>query len=107
MRPETEAKVIIALVISLIAFGCGLGAGIIMGLSQNNTLNATNINITQRVPVLPQITRNVNIPAEPQNITDQDNIDPEPVYVENIEPDDNNVTQRQRNNATQRLLNQS
>ncbi|MGB9837658.1 hypothetical protein [Methanothermobacter sp.] len=45
MRPETEAKIIVSFLISLIAFGCGSGLGIVIGLSNDN-ITAMNINDT-------------------------------------------------------------
>jgi len=36
MRPETEAKIMVALLISLIAFGCGSCLGIILAISPEN-----------------------------------------------------------------------
>ena len=106
MKPETEAKAIIALIISLIAFGCGSGAGIMMGLSQNDTLNATNINNTQEAWELPQIqtTKNVNTPAKPQTTTDQDNSNSESVYIEDREVRGNSTTQKPGNNTTEQNL---
>lgn len=82
MKPETEAKAIIALIISLIAFGCGSGAGIVMGLSQNDTPNTTKVNNTQEMPQI-QSTKNVNTHTEPQITTNPDNTNSESVYIEN------------------------
>lgn len=45
MRPETEAKIIVSFLISLIAFGCGSGLGIVIGLSNDN-ITAVDINDT-------------------------------------------------------------
>ena len=82
MKPETEAKAIIALIISLIAFGCGSGAGIVMGLSQNDTPNTTKVNNTQEMPQI-QSTKNVNTHTEPQITTTPDNTNSESIYIEN------------------------
>ncbi len=68
MNPETEAKAIIALIISLIAFGFGSGAGIVMAL-QNDTLNSTQISNTKDIPQIPS-TKNVNIQTTPQTNSD-------------------------------------
>ncbi|MCQ8904301.1 MAG: hypothetical protein NQU45_01085 [Methanothermobacter sp.] len=54
MRPETEAKIIVSFLISLIAFGCGSGLGIAIGLSGgditsvgiNNTSSNDNVQLT-------------------------------------------------------------
>jgi len=45
MRPETEAKIIVSFLISLIAFGCGSGLGIVIGLSSDN-ITTMDINDT-------------------------------------------------------------
>jgi hypothetical protein len=47
MRPETEGKIIVGLIISLIAFGCGSGVGIVIGISQNDTNSPFSLNYTQ------------------------------------------------------------
>jgi len=103
MKPETEAKAIIALIISLIAFGCGLGVGIVMVLSQNDALNTTKINNTSEAQEFPQIqiTKNMNTPAESQTTTSQDNTNSESVYIENREPSGNNTTQEPENNTNE------
>ncbi len=51
MRPETEAKIMIALLISLIAFGCGSCLGIILGLSPANTTPNLTLNNTMQIPL--------------------------------------------------------
>lgn len=48
MNPETEGKILVTLIISLIAFGCGSGVGIVLGISQNNSLSPTKLNISQQ-----------------------------------------------------------
>lgn len=79
MKPETEAKAIIALIISLIAFGCGSGAGIVMGFNQNDTSIIKN-NTTPEMPQI-QTTQNTDITqTQPQtNTTSNTN---EEVYEE-------------------------
>lgn len=101
MKPETEAKAIIALIISLIAFGCGSGAGIVMGLSQNDIPNATNVNNTQEMPQI-QTTKNVNPHTEQQTPTTPDNTNSESVYIENKGNSNSNinVTTKPNNNET-------
>jgi hypothetical protein len=47
MRPETEGKIIVGLIISLIAFGCGSGVGIVIGISQNDTNSPFSLNYSQ------------------------------------------------------------
>ncbi|MGZ7070582.1 MAG: hypothetical protein ACXVHS_09820 [Methanobacterium sp.] len=78
MRPETEAKALIALIISLIAFGCGSGAGIVMGLSQNDTSNTTKVNNSTEMPQI-QSTKNVNTHTEPQTTSNPDNTNLQPI----------------------------
>ncbi|MDI6702500.1 hypothetical protein [Methanothermobacter wolfeii] len=39
MRPETEARIIVGFLISLIAFGCGSGLGIAIGLSNGTVMD--------------------------------------------------------------------
>jgi hypothetical protein len=89
MKPETEAKAIIALIISLIAFGCGSGAGIVMGLSQNDTPNTTKVNNTQELPPI-QTTKNVNPSTEQQATSNPNNTNSESVYIENNKNNSNN-----------------
>jgi hypothetical protein len=68
MKPETEAKAIVALIISLIAFGCGSGAGIVMGFNQNDTSIIKN-NTTPEMPQI-QTTQNTDITqTQPQTNT--------------------------------------
>ena len=87
MKPETEAKAIIALIISLIAFGFGSGAGIVMALNQNDTTNSTQISNNQDIPQIPS-TKNVNIQTTPQ--TNSDYTGPESTYTNNGGSDTNN-----------------
>lgn len=82
MKPETEAKAIVALIISLIAFGCGSGAGIVMGLSANDMSNITKVNSTPEIPQI-QTTKNVNIETQPPNTTSTNEGSSESVYIEN------------------------
>jgi hypothetical protein len=82
MKPETEAKAIIAFIIALIAFGCGSGAGIVMGLSQNDASNTTKVNNTQELPQI-QNTKNVNINTEPQPTSNPDNSNSDSIYIQN------------------------
>ncbi len=89
MRPETEAKAIIALIISLVAFGCGSGAGIVMGLSQNDLSNTTKVNNTQELPQV-QTTKNVN-PNTETPATNQDNSNSESVYIDNNQINSNST----------------
>ncbi len=81
MGPETEAKALIALIIALIAFGCGSGAGIVMGLSQNGTSNTTKVDTTKEIPQI-QNTKNVNTHTEQQVVSTPQNTN-QPVNVNN------------------------
>lgn len=101
MKPETEAKAIIALIISLIAFGCGSGAGIVMGLSQNDVPNTTKVNNTQELPPI-QSTKNVNTHSQPQT-TNSDNSNSESVYIDNNQASSNSTskTTTTKKNETQ------
>lgn len=92
MKPETEAKAIIALIISLIAFGCGSGAGIVMGLTQNNIPNSTKVNNSSDLPPI-QSTKNVNTHTEPQISSNQDDTSSQSVYVQNKSSNGNNNNQ--------------
>ncbi len=47
MRPETEGKIMVVLIISLIGFGCGSGMGIVIGISQNDSSSPFSLNYTQ------------------------------------------------------------
>lgn len=82
MKPETEAKAIIGLIISLIAFGFGSGAGIVMGLSQNDTPNMTQVINSSELPQIPT-TKNVDIQTQPQNTSNSEDTTSETVYVDN------------------------
>jgi hypothetical protein len=91
MRPETEAKAIIALIISLIAFGFGSGAGIVMGFNQNDTSIIKN----KTTPEMPQIqtTQNTDITQTQPQINTTSNTNEE-VYEEpnNNQQDTNSNT---------------
>ncbi len=95
MKPETEAKAIIALIISLIAFGCGSGAGIVMGINQNDTSIIQN-NTTPEMPQI-QTTQNTDITqTQPQTNSNSASNTNEEVYIDNsdnTEPDTNSNTE--------------
>lgn len=94
MKPETEAKALIGLIISLIAFGCGSGAGIVMGLSQNDIPNSTKVQNATDMPQI-QTTKNVNIQSQPQTQPKNNtNNSKETVYVEKKETNTNNITNK-------------
>ncbi len=56
MRPKVKGKIAVALIISLIAFGFGTAAELIVGINSNSTL--PNFNLTQqgKFPSLPYST---------------------------------------------------
>ncbi len=98
MKPETEAKAIIALIISLIAFGCGSGAGIVMGLSPNDTQNTSKVNTSQEMPPI-QSTKNVDTNTQVQTNSNQEETSSQPTYVPNNQKKSNG-TSNQNNNDT-------
>ncbi|HOQ20757.1 MAG TPA: hypothetical protein PLE91_06740, partial [Methanothermobacter sp.] len=73
-RPETEAKIMVALLISLIAFGCGSCLGIILAISPENittetTLNNTSLHVPNPIENTPNqinetVTSNMTNPNE-------------------------------------------
>ncbi|MBI5680813.1 MAG: hypothetical protein HZC47_07975 [Methanobacterium sp.] len=99
MKPETEAKAIVALIISLIAFGCGSGAGIVMGLSTNDMNNLTKVNTSQEMPQI-QTTKNVNIETQPQTTPNTDQGSSQTVYIENKNNGGNTNTTPSGNGTT-------
>jgi len=61
MRPETEAKIMVALLISLIAFGCGSCLGIILAISPENiTPETAHNNASLEAPNPTQTSNQVN-----------------------------------------------
>ncbi|MGC9516350.1 MAG: hypothetical protein ACP5C3_01470 [Methanomicrobiales archaeon] len=83
MRPETEGKIMVAFIISLIAFSCGSGVGIVIGLSQNDSSSPFSLNFTEDkdpnlTPISPNQVTTDNKPANPSNGGNY-----QEVYVEN------------------------
>ncbi len=70
MRAELKAKAVVALVISLIAFGCGTGTSILTGLVANDHNYSTfNINTSSELPVIYNVkntTKNTSTPSTVQ-----------------------------------------
>jgi len=100
MRPETEGKIMVAFVISLIAFSCGSGVGIVIGLSQNDSSSPFSLNFTEdKNPDLPPITPNQvtteNTQSEPSSGGNY-----QEVYVENPKKPTNNNNNNQPNPET-------
>ena len=79
MRPKVKGKIVVAMIISMIAFGFGTAAEMIVGLNTNSTL--PNFNLTQqgKFPSLPYSTPN-NITTTQNNA--QYTPPTEQVYVE-------------------------
>lgn len=104
MKPETEAKAIVALIISLIAFGFGSGAGIVIGFNQNGTSIITN-NTTPEMPQI-QTTQNtdINQPQTNSNSTPSTN---EEVYEEpsNTQQNSSSNVDNEGNGTGNQLLN--
>ncbi|MDI9624342.1 MAG: hypothetical protein QFX38_05605 [Methanothermobacter sp.] len=64
MRPETEAKIMVALLISLIAFGCGSCLGIILAISPGNITQKpayknTSLEIPNPIEYAPQVNETI------------------------------------------------
>ncbi len=98
MKPETEAKALIALIISLIAFGCGSGAGIVMGINQNDTLNTQISNTSQDMPQIPN-TKNVNTHTQNQQTSSPVTTNEE-LYVEDNNNQNGQPPQTGNTNST-------
>ncbi|MBM4240712.1 MAG: hypothetical protein FJ150_03480 [Euryarchaeota archaeon] len=82
MNPDTEAKIMVAFVISLIAFGFGTSASILVGISQNSSLSNLQFNLT--VPEFPQYTLTPN-PTNLENnekTEDQNTESSDEIYIE-------------------------
>ena len=75
MNSETEGKILVTLIISLIAFGCGSGAGIVLGISQNDSLSPTKLNLSQQnVPQYPVTQKSIDIQNTQTQVQTPNNI---------------------------------
>ncbi len=83
MNPKTEGKIMIALIISLIAFGCGSGAGILMSISQDNNIPPMSLNFTKQEIPSYHINPNANDTGATQKVQPSSTNGSEEVYVEN------------------------
>ncbi len=97
MSPETEGKIMVALIISLIAFGFGSGVGIVIGISQNDTSSPFSLNYTTedqnpQMPVI--IPESTDFQQREETRSSQNNYRSEEVYIPTT-PDN---TQNNRNN---------
>ena len=66
MNPETQGKLMVAMLVSILAFGTGTGTVLVTGLNHNqNALNFINNTKQSELPVIPNMNQNR------QNIYDQ------------------------------------
>jgi hypothetical protein len=89
MRPETEGKIMVVLIISLIAFGCGSGVGIVIGISQNDTSSPFSLNYSQDDPQFPSMTP-ASTSLENNSASSSDSNNNNGVYVDNTNNNTNN-----------------
>lgn len=94
MSPETEGKIMVALIISLIAFGFGSGVGIVIAISQNDTTSPFSLNFTEENPQMPVMNPQTTDLQEQRPSGSQDNLGSEEVYI----PNSNKNTTRPGNN---------
>ena len=98
MRPETEGKIMVAFIISLIAFSCGSGVGIVIGLSQNDSSSPFSLNFTEdKNPNLTPITPN-QVTTENSQANPSTGGNYQEVYVENPTSQNTNTNNQQTNN---------
>lgn len=87
MKEELKGKAAVALIISLIAFGCGTGASLFSGLNFDKT-NSTGLNIStpSQLPVVynvkntttPNTSTNTQAPVQTQSSPSSDTVYTEP-----------------------------
>ena len=87
MKEELKGKAAVALIISLIAFGCGTGASMFSGLNFDKT-NSSGLNITtpSQLPVVynvkntttPNTTTNTQSPVQTPSSSSSDTVYTEP-----------------------------
>jgi hypothetical protein len=69
MRAELKAKAVVALVISLIAFGCGTGTSILTGLvSNDNNYSSYNLNTSTELPIIYNIKNTSTNTSSPSTV---------------------------------------
>ncbi len=96
MKPESKGKIFVTLVISILAFGFGTGAGIFVGI--NPLTNGSFLNLTKQGEF-------PSLYSEPSNITPINNSQPitttpnEQVYQEPTTPTDHVTNSSQGNNS--------
>lgn len=99
MREEIKAKAAVALVISLIAFGCGTGASIFSGFALNDTQSSYFNNTTPgELPIIYNVKNTSNEATNTPSTVDTSS-NSEDVYEENTQsntpqnqPSTNNTT---------------
>jgi len=99
MNPETEGKALVALVISLIAFGFGSGAEMVAGIGLNNNSTPIVNNSTQEMPQIPS-SNNVSISQESQSNTNTTNNDVTYTEPSTSDDGDNNKQPSNPGNST-------
>jgi hypothetical protein len=105
MKPETEGKIVVALIVSLIAFGFGSASGIFMNISKNSLSSIQFSSNNQEIPPLvltpnPSNIQNTEQPSQPQN----SNNNFKTVYVENQSSEN---TQKNQNPPPQNRTNRT
>ncbi|EKQ52959.1 MAG: hypothetical protein B655_1525 [Methanobacterium sp. Maddingley MBC34] len=105
MKEELKGKAAVALVISLIAFGCGTGASMFSGFSFNDTQNTgLNISTPSQLPVVYNV-KNTTTPNTTTNTqstvqTPTSSSSTEDVYQEPTTNPTNSQTNQTSNNKT-------
>jgi hypothetical protein len=105
MKEELKGKAAVALVISLIAFGCGTGASMFSGFSFNDTKNTGfNISTPSQLPVVYNVknttTPNTTTNTQPTVQTPTSSSNTEDVYQEPPTTPTNSQTNQSSNNKT-------
>jgi hypothetical protein len=105
MKEELKGKAAVALVISLIAFGCGTGASMFSGFSFNDTKNTGfNISTPSQLPVVYNVknttTPNTTTNTQPTVQTPTSSSNTEDVYQEPTTTTTNSQTNQSSNNKT-------
>ncbi len=105
MKEELKGKAAVALIISLIAFGCGTGASMFSGLNLDKT-NSTGLNIStpSQLPVVYNVknTTNPNTTTNTQsNVqTPSSSSSSDTVYTEPTTPSTNSQTNTSSNTSS-------
>lgn len=101
MSPETEGKIMVAMIISLIAFGLGSGVGIVIGISQNDTSSPFSLNFTPvqnpQMPVI--IPETTNLPDNETYASSADSSGTKEVYIPNNNKNTPSPTNNNKNDT--------